>query len=425
VTDSLSTPRQPVDPTSAESEKLGANYWRAWTAASLSSVADGVLSVALPLVAISTTRSPTLVAGLAFALNLPWLLFALPAGALVDRLDRRRALLVANSMRALLAAVLVFGAVYRLPSIWLLIAVAFGIGVAQTIYDTASQSILPQLVGRNLLAKANGRLYAAELTGAEFAGPPLAGMLVGLSVVVAFATPLGLWLLAIAALLLVRGSFGNVRERQSTLRADIAEGLRFLWRQRVLRTFTMIVGVFNFATYAASAIFVLYAVGPDSAIKLSGLGFGLLLATVPVGSLIGALIARRVAQVLGRGRSLTLCFIAAALLIGIPALTTNPYVIGVVFVIGGLAIMVSNIIMVTLRQQVTPDRLLGRVSSSHRLVAYGTQSLGAATGGALAHIFGLRQVFLLMGLLALTVLAGRVIVTDEAMDTAVRKAVES
>jgi MFS family permease len=408
--------------TSTGPARLGSDYWWMWSAAGLSSLADGVVTVALPLVAVGLTRSPTLIAGLAFAFTLPWLLFALPAGALVDRLDRRRAMLAANAARALLFAVLVLLTLLHTGSIWALYAAAFGAGTAETVYDTAAQSVLPQVVRRDLLPRANGHLFAVVLAGSEFVGPPLAGMLVAVGAALAFAAPTALWLVAAAALLLVRGSFRSVRGRRTTLRADIAEGLRFLWRQRILRTFTVMVGTFNLASNAAFAVLVLYAVGPSSAMGLSGRAFGLLLATVAAGSIAGSLVAQRIERLLGRARTLAVSYLVAALKLGLLAVTVNPYVVGAGFFVGGAGILVSNVITVSLRQRITPDRLLGRVNSSHRLVAYGTRPLGAALGGVLAQFLGLRAVFAVTGVLALCVLAGLAVVTDHAIETAEREA---
>jgi MFS family permease len=414
------------EPASAGARRppLGTAYWRLWTSAGLSSLADGIVKVGLPLVALRYTRSPALIAGLPFAFTLPWLVCALPAGALVDRVDRRRAMLAADTFRAALLAALSLAAAVHGGSIWVLYVIALGAGTAETIYDTAAQSIVPQLVGRTVLARANGHIYAAELTGNEFAGPPLAGLLVGAGVLAAVATPMALWLVAVGALLLIRGSFRIPRDGPATMRADIAEGLRFLWRQRILRTFTVMVGVFNFATSGAFAILVLYAVGAQSPMGLSESGYGLLLATVAAGSVAGSLVAPQVERVLGRARSLGAAIAGGALLVGIPAVTANPYVMGGAFIVGGAGVLISNIIMVSLRQQITPDRLLGRVSSANRFVAWGTMPLGAAAGGGLAQLLGLRAVFAIMSLLVLAVLAGLLIVTDDAMDAAERGATD-
>ncbi|HEV7980083.1 MFS transporter [Amycolatopsis sp.] len=401
---------------------LGGAYWRMWTSSGLSNLADGVLKVALPLVALDFTRSPALIAGLAFAFTLPWLLFALPAGALVDRLDRRRAMLGANGVRAALLAGLALGVMFDVGSIWALYVVALGAGVAETIYDTSAQSILPQLVRRDQLSRANGRLYAAELSANEFVGPPLAGFLAAAGAFVALASPAGLWVVAVVVLLFVRGSFRVERGPRTTLRADIAEGLRFLWHNRLLRMFAVMVGVFNFATNATFAVFVLYAVGPGSAMGLSTQAFGVLLATLAGGSLVGSFAAEVAERKFGRSRVLWASIVGGALTVGVPALTGNPFLIGTAFFVGGVALVISNVVMVSLRQRITPDRLLGRLNSSHRLVAWGSRPLGAAAGGVLAQVLGLRSVFAIMAVVLLILLAGMRNLSDSAMAAAEREA---
>jgi MFS family permease len=401
---------------------LGPAYWRLWTSAGLSSLADGIVKIALPLVAIRFTRSPVLIAGLSFAVTLPWLLFALQAGALADRLDRRRAMLGANCARALLLAATVIAVAVGAGSVWALYLVALSIGVAETIYDTSAQSIMPQVVNRDQLARANGRLYAAELAANQFIGPPLAGFLTAAGAAVAFAAPAGLWGVAIFALLFVRGDFKIERTARSTVRADIAEGLSFLWRHRLLRTLAVMVGLFNVATSASMAILVLFAVGPRSAMGLSAQLFGVLLAGSAAGSVLGSFGAELVIRLIGRARALLVSLVCGVLFVGTPALTANPVVVGVAFFVGGVGIIFWNVITVSFRQRITPDRLLGRVNSCYRLVAWGTMPVGAAAGGLLGQALGLKAVFALMAALTLALCAGMLIVTDRRMDAAEREA---
>ncbi|MFD9939169.1 MFS transporter [Nonomuraea sp. NPDC059023] len=374
-------------------------YWQLWTSSGLSNLADGILKVALPLVAVQFTRSPPLVAGLAVAVTLPWLLCALPAGALVDRLDRRRAMLAANVTRAALLAAVTAAVLLDWGSIWILYGAAFLIGTAETVYDTAAQSIVPQIVPRERLTQANGRLFAAELTANQFIGPPLAGLLAAAAAALAFATPAALWLLAVAALFLVRGSYRVDRAEPATLRADIAAGLRYLWRQKVLRRLAALTGLFNFASNATTAVLVLYATGP---MRLPEAGYGLLLGTIAAGSLVGSLIGAWLERRLGRTRTLFVALPAGAVLIGVPAVTTSPYLVGVGFFVGGIGIVVANVVMVSLRQRITPDAMLGRVNSCYRLIAWGTMPLGALMGGLLAQQIGLRPLFAVMAVVALT-----------------------
>ena len=397
---------------------LGASYWKLWTSSGLSNLADGVFKIALPLLAIQFTQSPTLVAGLTVAATLPWLLFALTAGALADRLDRRKLMLWANLSRAMLPALLIAVILLDLGSIWALYVVALMVGVAETLYDTSAQSILPQVVHRDQLSRANGRLYAVELTANQFIGPPLGGLLVALGVVAGFAAPAALWLAAVGALFLVPGTFRTEREVKTTLRFDIGEGLRFLWNQKILRTLAVMTGVFNFASNAAFAVLVLFAVGPASEMGLSEVGFGLLLTASALGALVGSLIAERVEARLGRSKSLALTIVGGALFVGAPALTDNPYVLGPLLFVGGVLIVLWNVITVSLRQRIAPNRLLGRVNSAYRLLAWGTMPLGAAAGGLLAQWLGLQVMFGIMGLLTLALLAMMPILTDKAIAAA-------
>jgi MFS family permease len=405
-----------------EPDRLGLPFWQLWSASSLSNLADGLVKIALPLVAVTLTDSPGLVAGVAVAVTLPWLVFALPAGALADRVDRRKAMVTANVVRAAAVAALAATAVLGLESstaaIWALYAVALLLGTAETIYDTCAQSILPQVVPRDRLPRANGRLIAAELTANEFVGPPLGGLLVAAGTAVAFATPAGLWAVAVGALLLLRGGFAVPREEPTTLRTDVAEGLRYLWRHRLLRTLAAMTGLFNFATNATFAVFALYAVGPDSAMGLTEAGYGVLFATIAAGSLIGALLADPIIGHLGRPRSLLLGILGGVGIVGAPVLTTNSLVIAAAFLIGGLTNALWNVVAVSLRQRITPDRILGRINSSYRLVAWGTRPLGAVAAGLLGELLGLRAVFAVAAGLVLATLVGMTQVTDTAISSA-------
>lgn len=397
---------------------LGGAYWKLWTSSGLSNLADGVFKIALPLLAIQFTQSPTLIAGLSVAGTLPWLLFALTAGALADRLDRRLLMLFANVTRVILPAMLVAGILLDLGSIWALYVVALLVGVAETLYDTSAQSIMPQVVQRDQLSRANGRLYAVELTANQFVGPPLGGLLMAVGVAAGFAVPAALWLAAVGALFLVPGRFRIEREQKTTLRFDIAEGLRFLWNQKILRTLAVMTGIFNFASSAAFAVFVLFAVGPASVMKLTEVGFGILLTASAVGAFLGSFLAEWVERKLGRSKALALTMLGGAAFVGAPALTDNPFILGAVFFVGGMLIVLWNVITVSLRQRIAPNRLLGRINSAYRLLAWGTMPLGAAAGGLLAQWLGLQAMFGIMGVLTLALLGLMPILTDKAIDSA-------
>lgn len=388
-------------------------FARLWTATAFSNLADGVLKVALPLIALRYTTSPSLIAGLAFALTLPWLLFALPAGAWSDRLDRRLAMIGANTVRG--AVALALGALVLAGggSIWVLYVASFVIGTTETLYDTSAQSIVPQVVGRDTLARANGRLYAAELITNLFLGPPLGGFLVILGAATALFAPAGLWLAAIGLLTLLRGSFRVPRTTRTTLRADVAEGLRYLFGHRLLRTLAIMVGIGNLAGNAAWPLFVLIAVGPTSAMGLNEAEYGLLLTSLAIGSLAGSVITERVEAAIGPGRTLTASLVLMALPLAAPALTANVWVVAAAGAIGGLGLAWWNVITVSLRQRITPDAMLGRLNSGYRLLAWGTMPVGAALGAALAPLVGVRGVFALGAVASLALLLPMAVVHRE------------
>jgi MFS family permease len=405
----------------ASDDRLGRPYWTLLTSSGLSNLADGVFKIALPLLAIHYTRSPALVAGIELVRSLPWIIGALPVGALIDRLDRRRTMVCANAVRVAFVAVPAVAIAIDGGSLWLLYAAAAGTGVAEVFYDTAAQSILPSLVPRSRLDRANGRLGAVELGAQEFAGPPIAGVLVAAALALSFATSAALWVLAVAALLALRGRFRPVRDGPPTsIRADVREGFSFLVNQPLLRSMALMVGMGNLANSAVFAVFVLFAVGPDSIMGLTEPQFGLLFATNAAGGLVGALVAERVQHRIGRARTLTLSVIGMIAYVIAPALTSSPAIIAAVLFAGGITLMLWNVTTVSFRQRVTPDHLLGRVNSTYRLVAWGTMPLGAALGGALGEWLGVRSVFALMGLLTAAILLPNRSITEQALTQAER-----
>jgi MFS family permease len=406
------------------SGNLGANYWRLWSASAASNLADGVFWIAFPLLAITLTDSPALIAGVAVVGRLPWLLFVLVAGALADRLDRRRTMISVAILRtgvSILIAASIVGGFVSLP---LLYVAAFVLGMGETLFDTAAQSIMPSVVDKDRLSQANGRLYAVELTMNQFVGPPIGGILAGAAIGFAFGGSALAFAIAAVFLALLTGSFRPApRTEQTSVVADIREGLRYLFDHRLLRTLAIMVGTMNLATSAAFAIFVLYAVGPGP-MGLDALGYGVLTTTLAIGSLIGSLVVERVEARLGRARLLMLTVVLCAVTLVVPGLTTNAWLIGTAFAVMGLGIVMWNVVTVSLRQRIVPDALLGRVNASYRLLAWGTQPIGAVLGGLIAEAFGLRAVFLFSGAITVLLLFARAVISDATIAAAEREGAE-
>jgi MFS family permease len=397
---------------------LPANYWRLWGASAASNLADGLFFIALPLLAVRLTDSPILVAGLTLASRLPWLVFVLVAGALADRLDRRTTMRNVQLFRVAVVAFLMVLAVMGALSLPVLYVAAFVLGMGETLFDTAAQSIMPSVVGREQLATANGRLYAVELVMNQFVGPPLGGLLIGLSVPLVLASSIVGYLVAVVGLTLLVGSFRPQRTGpRARLTSDIAEGLRYLWRNRVLRTLAIMVGVMNLASTASWAVLVLYAVSPGP-MRLSEPAFGVLLTMFAVGSLAGSFLAAPLERRFGRVPLLFLSVLIIGVGIAVPAFTTSAVVIGAAFAVSGVFIVVWNVITVSLRQRIVADGLLGRVNAGYRLFAWGTQPIGALLGGVVGQVLSLPAVFLLGGALALTMLFARLAIDEPALAAA-------
>lgn len=397
--------------------RLGAGYRWLLAASGNANLADGIVKAAFPLLAARLTRSPALVAGVTLAVGLPWLLTALHAGALADRLDRRRAMLQTNLARAIVLGGFAVTVAFDLDEIWLLYAVAFGLGVAETLHDTSAQSLLPQLVGRDHLARANGRLYGVEITTNQFVGPPLGSFILAASAWVAVAVPGALFAFAALALVRIPGSFRPERQGPPTsLAADVREGIVVLWRHDLLRTFAIMVGVMNLANTATLSVLVLYAVGPGAPMGLSEAQYGLLLTATAIGSLLGGLVVERIEARIGRAWLLRACVVFAVVAPLVAVLTANPWMVGTGFVVLGVGIVLWNVVVVSFRQRVTPDHLLGRVNAAFRLFAWGTMPLGAGLAAVVGELFDVRAVFAVAaGITALLLL---VRITDARMDAA-------
>jgi MFS family permease len=394
---------------------LPTNYWRLWSASASSNLADGFFFIALPLLAVRLTDSPVLVAGIAIAGRLPWLVFVLVAGALADRLDRRRTMRNVQLFRVAVLGLLTVLALIGGLSLPILYVAAFALGVGETLFDTAAQSILPSIVDKDQLATANGRLYGVELMMNQFVGPPLGGFLIAISVPLVLATSVVGYALAALGLTLMVGAFRPERSGPPTrLHTDIAEGLRYLWSHRVLRTLALMVGVMNLAATATMSVFVLYAVEPGP-MGLSEPGFGILLTTFAAGSLVGSFAAARLERRFGRVPLLFTSVVATSVGFAVPAFTTDALIIGSAFALSGLFVVVWNVITVTLRQRIAPNHLLGRVNAGYRLFAWGTQPLGALLGGVVGELFGLPAVFILGGAMGLSLLLARLVIDEPAI----------
>ena len=397
-------------------EPLGPNYRKLWTASAISNLGDGVRLTALPLMAATITRDPAKIAAMDLASTLPWFLFALFSGALVDRIDRRHAMGIANIVRAILVGGLALVVVSGRESLAVLYVIAFLLGSAETVFDNAAQAIMPAIVRKDQLEKANGRMYAAEFTTNQFIGPPLGAFLFVAAAASPFFLDSASFLISALLILSFTGGFKAPRDEvlpPTTIRTDIAEGLRWLWNHKLLRTLAIMLGTWNALSTATFSIFVLFAL---QILDLTEVGYGLLFSSFVIGSVAGSLGGSFVARKVGSGKSLFLAVAIGAATMLVIGLTSNPFVVGAMFALEGFVTIVWNVITVSMRQTIIPNRLLGRVNSVYRLFGWGSMPLGAALGGFLASVLGLRAPYLVAAsVLAIMALLAARMLTDSAI----------
>lgn len=350
----------------------------------VSNLGDGVSALAFPWLATLITRDPVLISLTAVAGRLPWFLFTLPAGVWTDRVDRRRLMVRADLFRMIVTlgvVALVLAAPPPVASLHLAIgalcAVAFLLGSAEVLRDNAAQTVLPSVVAREDLETANGQMWSVERIMGQFVGPPLAGVLIALSVPAPFVfdamtfavAAVLVWMMVIPARIApARRSFG----------VELMEGLGWIWRHVMIWRLAIILGVINACAMAALTMLVLFS---QDVLGLGAVGHGLLLTCGAVGGVIGGMLAPAVAGRVGGTRCLWLSFVLFAGCYAMIGFAASPVVVGIAIFIESLGGMLWNVVTVSFRQRSIPDALLGRVNSVYRFFGWGMMPVGALAGG--------------------------------------------
>jgi MFS family permease len=397
---------------------LNGNFWKLWGSSATANLADGITAIAVPLIALTLTRSPAEIAAVTVAAQLPMLLFGLIAGGLADRLDRRWTMFLVQLLRVAVVGTLTVLALANALSMPIIYAAAFTIGAGEAFFDTNAQSILPAIVGKDRLVIANSRLFAAETVMNQFVGPPLGGLLIALSVPLALGAGAVGYALGAVGLLVIVGRFRAEREGPPRrLHVEIGEGIGYLARHPLLLTLSSMVALGRLGSTGFFALLALYAVAPGP-MGLSEPGFGLLLVTIGLGSLVGSFVVGPAVELFGRPGVLMLSTVVFSGTLIIPALTPEPLIVGIGFFIGGIAIMTWNVTNVSLRQSILPSRLMGRVHATHRFMANGAGLIGAVLAGVIGEALGLPAVFAIGAGTVLLGLFGRLIVTEDRIRAA-------
>ncbi len=387
----------------SEKIPLGHDFSRIWSASLITNLVDGVLRLAAPLLAVSLTEDPILIGALTALGLLPWLFFAIPIGAIVDRVDRRKALVLGNSLRAVIALFIAFAVSQGFINIWLLLLAVFLFGICEVLVDTTSQAVLPQILDKSNYERGNSRLQISEVIVSQFAGAPLSGLLYAVSIALPFFFSTTGFILAGLLILLfpfereinVRKE-GDAGQAKLGLKGDIKFALNYLYQDKQIFSIvviTTLLGFFYSLSNAIAPLFILKELNVSPAL------FGVVLAIQGVGALAGSIAAPMVSKYLGRGKALAINVFFASLLVIFIGLSPNAYFFVAVSVLIGFTISVWNILLMSLYQSLIPPELYGRIHGARRTIVWGLMPIGALLGGVIAR-GGLRLPFLIGGSIA-------------------------
>ena len=372
-----------------------------WSASIASNLADGILQISAGLLALSLTRNPVLISLMPALAMLPWLLFAIPIGGIVDRVNRRKLLSYANILRAGLGACLALLIATHSLTIGFLYLFIFLSGICEVTIDTTSQAMIPRLLDKSHFERANARLQISESIISGFIGAPISSFLFALAVALPFAfTSTGY---AVAAFLIFiipvhaldSTKTEKVGERE-TFRSEIQFGIRYLASHQILRRLVITTTSIGFFYSASNATTLLYLV---DILKMPKQYFGTVMMVQGIGGIIGALIVPKVSKKFGRGIILAVSIFGGSLPIFFLGLAPNIYIFIAIGILAQLTVQGWNIVLMSTYQNLIPNELYGRIHGARRTLVWGVMPLGSLFGGFLA-THGLRLPFFVGGAVA-------------------------
>jgi predicted MFS family arabinose efflux permease len=371
--------------------RLGRSF--RWLVASFwtSNLGDGLALAAGPLLVASQTHQPFLVALAAVLQRLPWLLFGLYAGALADRLDRRRMVMVCDALRVAVLVVLALTIATGDVGIHIVLLAMLLIGVAEVFSDSAARTLLPMLVARQDLGIGNARLMTGTIAFNQLAGPPLGAFLFAAGMALPFVTQAVCVALGVVLIARVATPPGAVRDLEGThVRKDISDGIRWLVGHPAVRTLALVILTFNVTWAAAWAVLVLYS---TEVLGMGPVGFGLLTTVAAVGGLLSTTCFGWLERHVRLATLMRVCLTLETLMHLVFAVNRSAVVALVTMFGFGAYAFVWGTLSQTVRQRAVPTEYQGRVGAAYTVGVYGGIVIGQALGGAIAARWGLTAPF--------------------------------
>lgn len=381
-------------------DQLGRRFGHLWAAVTFASVGEGMVFVAFPLLALTITRDPVTIAGVAIADRLPALLIGLPVGALADRVDRRRLLITVTVVRtvvmAAFAAIVISGNV----SLFAIFATVFVLGALTISFDVVSAASLPSIVRGDQLVSANARLATAQVAGENVAGEALGGLAFAAARSVPFVGDAVGFLLS-SLLLDCAVPTNEPSPNTQSVWSDLWAGVRWLLADRLLRLLFSVIATFAFCQAMVFAVLALYA---TDRLHLSSSGYGFLLAGGSVASFGASWLAKPLHDRLGTAALIVMAGVAAAVAYPVMGLTRSPVVAGVAIAVESLGVVVCTVAASSLRQRIVPAEMQGRAASAYRTLVVSVTPVGSVAGGLLTAREGTATTLVTAGVVQLAIL---------------------
>ncbi len=387
----MRSPLAPVVETIAPA-RLGRNFRWLFGESLITNIGDGVALAAGPLLVASQTRDPLLVSFAVLSQTIPKLIFGAPAGAIADRLDRRRIVALVNLLRAVVLGVLALTIVGNSISIVLVLAALFVLGTSETFADVGTSSLLPAVVPHADLGIANARLQSGFLLVNQLVTPPIGALLFAIGMALPFAVNAACFALGAVLVTRVVLTQQEVRaERHDTsLRQDMAEGIRWLAAHPPMRTLFITIVAFNVTFGAAWSVLVLYA---SERLGMDEVGFGLITTAMAIGGIVGTFSYGALERRFSLGDIMRVGLLIETGTHLMLALTTLPVVALATFTVFGAHAFVWHTTSTTVRQRAVPDELMGRVTGVYTVGVFAGIVVGTPLGGLLAREFGITAPF--------------------------------
>jgi len=395
-------------------------------ASTFSNLADGIAGFAYPWLFSLLTRDPLLISIVSVLVNLPRLIFVLFAGVIADKFNRQKILMYTRLGQVFLTSIFIVLIYLNLDNIpkevqfnepqfeskFLIISaaylLAFMFGLLEVTRDNAAQAFLPQIVSKDNLPKANGRLFGIEIVTNNFLGTPVGGFLIGLSLITPFIFDTLLMLVSVFFITGIKGKFErpeDINKDQNTSEM-IKEGVEWLKNNTLLKRLAIYTGIANFFGSMQFPIMILFA---QELIGLNAIQYSFLAYGAAIGGLVGSQVANKINAKLEESKTLLISVALFGIGMFAPYVTSNPFIVAGSFGLSSFGSVLWNVQAVSIRQALIPDNLLGRVNSVYRLLALGLNPIGAIFGGAIVKIldnsfsreFALRFPFLLGGIFML------------------------